>query len=151
MQNVSDLNTNISHENITAPADGLAPWGAGASAGTMMSSGFCCALFCSSYISQFMVDSCDSFTHILQGCFTDTGVLYDCPQCQWSNLWRCGCIQSVPKQPPHKQQQNTNNLYTVWIVFMCKKYQSNSSIDFFPHKWNSFFVARTLCYQSHIL
>ena len=26
-----------------------------------------------------MVDQCDAFTYILQGCFTYTGATYDCP------------------------------------------------------------------------
>ena len=56
------------------------------------------------------------------------------------------CNQSVSKPPPHKQQQNTNNLYTVWIFFMCQKYQSNSSIDFFPHTNEIAF-----CFKDYVL
>ena len=44
---------------------------------------FYCALLRSYH--QFLVDSCDPFTHILQGCFTDTGALLWLPQYQWSH------------------------------------------------------------------
>ena len=33
------------------------------------------------------MDSCDLFTHILQGWFTGTGAIIWLPQCQWSKSW----------------------------------------------------------------
>ena len=45
---------------------------------------FCYASVCF-VISHFLVDSCNSFTHILHGYFTGTGAILWLPQCQWSN------------------------------------------------------------------
>ena len=43
-------------------------------------------LHSTAFVSVVMeVDSCDLFTHILQGYFTGTGAITWLPQCQWSN------------------------------------------------------------------
>ena len=44
---------------------------------------FCCGFLCIHYDLQ--LNSCHSFTHILQSCFTGTGAIIRLPQCQWSN------------------------------------------------------------------
>ena len=47
-------------------------------------------LLCFLVDHQFLVVSCDLFTHILLGCFTNTGVIIWLPQCQGSNLEEYG-------------------------------------------------------------
>ena len=46
---------------------------------------FCCALCYWGNIIIFLADSCYTFTHILQGCFTGTGAIIWLLQYQWSN------------------------------------------------------------------
>ena len=64
---------------------------------------FCCALFWFGYFTQFLVDLCDNFTHILQGCFTGIGAIVWLLQCQWSNPEGHGLNQSIPNQTKHNK------------------------------------------------
>ena len=47
--------------------------------------------------NQFLTDSCDFVTHIIQGCLTGTGAIMWLPQCLWGNPERYGWNLLAPK------------------------------------------------------
>ena len=56
-----------------------------------------------------LVDLCDAFIQILQGCFTGTGAILWLPQCQWSNPEGCGLKWLV--QNHNKTHQSANRIH----------------------------------------
>ena len=69
---------------------------------------------------KFAVDSFDSFTHILQGCFTGIEAIYMITQCssQWSGsvLEGCGWTRSVVDRNKMQERANLEHIQSQFIV-----------------------------------
>ena len=61
---------------------------------------------------DLLIDLCDLFAHILQGCFTGIGAIIWLPQCQWSNPEWYGW--NLPAPNHNKTQQIMNHVHISW-------------------------------------
>ena len=68
------------------------------------------------------VDTCDTFTHILQGCFTGTGVIIWLPQCQCSN--HEGRVWHQPVTNHNKTLQSKTRGHISWDILYFFQRQS---------------------------
>ena len=67
-------------------------------------------------ISSVGVNSCDLFTHILQGNFTGTRAIVCLPLCHWTNSWRI--LVKWSRQNYKRMQQSVNRVHVslmYWI------------------------------------